>query len=85
MSNFRQGGNREARRRVNVCEQSRSELFLFSTEPKHKKYFVQMYYVYRIVERGVGGNKSVTRSIIKIADVCRDTTSVKSRHDNDPL
>ena len=44
-----------------------------------------MYYVYRIVERGVGGNKSVARSIVNIADVCRDTTSVKSRHDNDPL
>ena len=55
--------------------------FLFSTEPKHKKYFVQMYYLYRIVERGVDDNKSV--AIINIADVSRNITSVKSRHDND--
>ena len=64
---------RRSRRRVTVCETSRSEPFLFVTEPKQKCSDVKMYHVYRINET-FGSRKIMT---IIFADVCTDKTAVK--------
>ena len=66
-------GNRGSRRSITVCKlgDSRSEPFLFSTEPKHMGNYVQMYHVYRLVGKC---NRTRSVTIISEADVCRDIT-----------
>ena len=65
---------RRSKRRVTVCETSRSEPFLFVIEPKQKCSDVKMYHVYRITET-FGPRR--TMAIINIADVCTDMVAVK--------
>ena len=45
---------RRSRRRVTVCEASKSEPFLFATEPKQKSSDVRMYHVYSLRPLGLG-------------------------------
>ena len=45
---------RRSRRRVTVCEASKSEPFLFATESKQKSSDVRMYHVYSLRPLGLG-------------------------------
>ena len=66
---------RRSKRRVKVCETSKSEPFLFITEPKQKCSDVKVYHIYRITE--TLGLESQLPSFINIAAVCTDITAVK--------
>lgn len=63
---------RSKRRRVTVCKASKSEPFLFATEPKQKGSDVRMHHVCRITFRS-----RKTMAIINIADVCSDISAAK--------
>ena len=65
---------KKVRRRVTVCEVSKTEPLLFATEPKQNSTDNKMYHIYRITE-SFGTKK--TMAIINIADVCTDITTVK--------